>query len=366
MEKNIFILPGDGIGPEVTEAAVSVLRAVANKYGHKFNITQGSIGAASIDAHGTPLTDQTIETCKASDAILLGAIGDPKYDNDPNATVRPEQGLLKLRKELGLFCNIRPVRAYSKLSHLSNFKPEIIEGVDLVIFRELTGGIYFGEKSKTDSSASDLCIYHDFEIERICRLAFETARLRAKKLCLVDKANVLESSRLWRKVFQKMSKEFADIEVEYMFIDNAAMQLILNPKQFDVVVTSNMFGDILSDEASVLSGSLGLLPSSSIGTGGKLYEPVHGSYPQAAGKDIANPLATILSVEMMLRDMNLINEANEIAECVNQCIEEKILTPELNKTSPYRGSEVANFVVDLLLKGKTIALENANMASNSI
>jgi len=366
MNKNIYILPGDGIGPEVTEAAVNVLLAIGDKFGHQFSIEHGTIGAAAIDLFGEPLTDATIESCKASDAILLGAIGDPKYDNDPSATVRPEQGLLKLRKALGLFCNIRPVKAYSSLSHLSNFKPEVIEGVDLVIYRELTGGIYFGEKTKTESSASDLCIYHDYEIERICKLAFEEAKRRKQKLCLVDKANVLESSRLWRNVFQKLAIQHPEIKVDYMFIDNAAMQLILNPKQFDVVVTSNMFGDILSDEASVLSGSLGLLPSSSIGTGGKLYEPVHGSFPQATGKDIANPLATILSVEMMLRDFEMNSEADLLAECVHTCIEEQILTGELNKANPSKGSQVASFIIDMIKLGKNAALDKVKLATNTI
>lgn len=346
MKKHIHILPGDGIGPEVTDQARLVLKCIARKYDHDFTFTEGLIGAASIDAFGTPLTDDTIQACQSADAILLGAIGDPKYDNDPSAKVRPEQGLLKIRKSLELFCNVRPVKAYKSLSELSNFKAEVIERVDMVILRELTGGIYFGDKETTDTSASDLCIYHDFEIKRICKLAFELAEKRSRRLCLVDKANVLDSSRLWRKIFQQMALEHPEVKVDYQFIDNAAMQLILNPSQFDVIVTSNMFGDILSDEASVLAGSLGLLPSSSIGIKGKLYEPVHGSYPQAKGKYIANPIATILSVAMMLLDMGLIEESQDIELAVEACITNRILTQELNKVNPYTGSQVGKYIIE--------------------
>lgn len=345
MEKRIHLLPGDGIGPEVIAQAKNVLSVIADKYGHRFSFSSGLIGAAAIDEYGIPLTDETIEECKNSDAILLGAIGDPKYDNDPNATVRPEQGLLKLRKALDLYCNVRPVKAYKALSDLSNFKPHVIEQVDMVILRELTGGIYFGKKEKGEKTSTDLCIYHDYEINRICKLGFELAQKRSGKLCLVDKANVLESSRLWRKLFQDMAQDYPDVQVDYLFIDNAAMQLILNPAQFDVIVTSNMFGDILSDEASVLAGSLGLLPSSSIGTFGKLYEPVHGSYPQAKGQDIANPIATILSVAIMLKDMNLLEEATDIERAVDFCISNNILTKELNTNNPYKGSEVGEQIV---------------------
>jgi 3-isopropylmalate dehydrogenase len=263
MQKNIAILKGDGIGPEVVDQTISVLNAIANKYGHQFDYADVPFGAEAIFKTGNPLPDTTLDACKASDAILLGAIGHPSFDNNPDAAVRPEQGLLALRKELELFANVRPVKVYASLSHLSPLKEHILNDVDLVIYRELTGGIYFGEKKKSDNSASDLCIYHEYEIIRICSLAFDEALRRDQKLCLIDKANVLESSRLWRRIVQNMSSDYPSVEVTYLFIDNAAMQMIINPAQFDVIVTSNMFGDIISDEASVLGGSLGLLPSAS-------------------------------------------------------------------------------------------------------
>lgn len=349
--QNITVLKGDGIGPEVVDQAILVLEKIAIKYGHDFKFDYKDIGAIAIDKTGNPLPDETIASCLESDAILLGAIGHPRFDNNPNATVRPEQGLLKLRKVLGLFANVRPVKVFNKLQHLSVLKAHVLEGVDLVIYRELTGGIYFGDKNRDASSASDLCKYHDYEIERIVRLAFEEASSRKrKKLCLIDKANVLESSRLWRDVTQKMSPEFPDVEVSYLYIDNAAMQMILNPSQFDVIVTSNMFGDIISDEASVLGGSLGLLPSSSAGEKARMYEPVHGSYPQATGKDIANPLATILSVEMMLRDYGYIKEANDVMEAVTYCINNDYLTEDLNKKRPLSCSKVGEMVTRKIMK----------------
>ena len=327
--KQITILKGDGIGPEVVHEAMKVLDAIATKFDHDFHFDEQLIGAVAIDKTGDPLPAATLQSAKHSDAVLLGAIGDPKYDNDPSATVRPEQGLLRIRKELGLYANVRPLRIFPSLKHLSVLKPEQLDGVDLIIFRELTGGIYFGEKTKSTNTASDLCLYHRFEIERIAKLAFESALIRRKKLCLIDKANVLESSRLWRKVVQEMAGDYPDVELSYLFIDNAAMQMILNPAQFDVILTSNMFGDIISDEASVLGGSLGLLPSSSAGKSARLYEPVHGSYPQAAGKNIANPIATILSVEMMLRDFGLIEEADLLLSAVDACVAEGKLTADL-------------------------------------
>ena len=329
--QNITILKGDGIGPEVVDQAIKVLEAIAEKYDHSFVYDEQLIGAIAIDETGNPLPDETIESCQNADAILLGAIGHPKYDNNPNAKVRPEQGLLKIRKTLGLFANIRPVRIFDNLRHLSVLKPEVLVGVDMVIYRELTGGIYFGEKNRSENEASDLCHYHRYEIERIVKLAFEEAGRRKNKLCLIDKANVLDTSRLWRDVVQNMKADYPNVEVNYLFIDNAAMQMILNPAQFDVIVTSNMFGDIISDEASVLGGSIGLLPSSSAGDSARLYEPVHGSFPQAAGKNIANPIATILSVEMMLRDFGLNEEADEIEEAITFCIDNNLLTIDLIK-----------------------------------
>jgi len=318
MEKQIAIIEGDGIGPEVTRQAVKTLNAIAERFNHRFHYTYCLMGAVAIDRTGNPLPDATIETCLNSDAILFGAIGHPKYDNDPAAKVRPEQGLLKLRKSLQLFANIRPINTYASLHYLSPLRAKNIDGVDFVIFRELTGGIYFGKKETNEegTSAFDECVYSREEIERIARLAFQSAQKRKKKLTLVDKANVLETSRLWRKVVQEVAKDYADVKVDFLFVDNAAMQIILNPKQFDVILTENMFGDILSDEASVITGSLGLLPSASIGSGSALFEPIHGSYPQAAGKDIANPLGSILSAALMLDHFELHQEASLIREAV--------------------------------------------------
>ena len=261
MKLNLAVLSGDGIGPEVTAQAIKVLKAVALEFDHKFTFEEALVGACAIDKTGNPLPDDTLQLCKESDAVLFGAIGDPKYDNDPEAKVRPEQGLLKLRKELELFANIRPVKAYETLLGMSPLKKQSIEGTDISIFRELTGGIYFGEKrlSEDGNTASDLCEYSRFEIERIAHLAFKAAQTRKKKVTLVDKANVLESSRLWRKVVTELSSNYPDVTLDFLFVDNAAMQMILNPKQFDVILTENMFGDIISDEASVIGGSIGLL-----------------------------------------------------------------------------------------------------------
>ena len=298
----IALLPGDGIGPEVCREARRVLAAVGERFGLTFSYTEAPVGAVAIDATGDPLPPETLAACRASDAVLFGAIGDRRFDDDPSLPVRPEQGLLRLRKELSLYANLRPVAGYEQLTDLSPLRPERIRGVDLLIVRELTGGLYFGERGRRDGgdTAFDTCTYTRAEIERIVRLAFGEARARRGKLCLVDKANVLESSRLWREVTQGMAGDFADVELSFMFVDNAAMQLILNPGQFDVIVTENMFGDILSDAASVLSGSLGLLPSSSLGGATGLFEPVHGSWPEGANQDRANPTAAILSAALML------------------------------------------------------------------
>lgn len=348
MKKQIAVLKGDGIGPEVVDEAINVLNAIAEKSDCKFDFKNGLIGGIAIEKTGNPLPQETIDLCKASDAVLLGAIGDPKYDNDPTATVRPEQGLLSLRKELELFTNVRPIKLYPALNSLSPLKEEKLVGVDMVIYRELTGGIYFGKKEKGEGYASDLCIYSKTEIERIAHLAFKASYKRNKKLCLVDKANVLESSRLWRKVVQKMSAEYPEVKVEYLYIDNAAMQLILNPSRFDVILTSNMFGDILSDEASVLGGSIGLLPSASFGNKYSLYEPVHGSYPQAAGKNVANPMATILSAAMMLRGFELQKEAAAVEKAIAKCIESGITTEDINTTRSYKCAEVGKKVCNFL------------------
>ncbi len=331
MKRKIAVLPGDGIGPEVVEQAIKVLDAVADRFGHRFEYCYCEVGAAAIDSTGDPLPEETLEACQNADAILFGAIGHPKYDNDPTAKVRPEQGLLRLRKSLGLFANIRPVKTYESLLHLSPLREERVKGTDLVIYRELTGGIYFGAKGRNEAGteAYDHCTYADFEIDRIARLAFENAMTRRRKLTLVDKANVLETSRLWRELVTKIAKEYPEIEFDCMFVDNAAMQLIQYPTQFDVILTENMFGDILSDEASVLPGSMGLLPSASIGAKTALFEPIHGSYPQAAGKDIANPMAAILSAAMMLEHFGLHEEADSVRDSVTKILEAGIGTPEI-------------------------------------
>jgi len=352
MLKKITVLPGDGIGPEVIAQALKVLKAISQKYGHHWEIKEALIGACAIDITGDPFPDASLTACQEADAILMGAIGDSKYDNDPSAKVRPEQGLLRMRKSLGLYANIRPVKIYASLLHLSVFKPEILKDVDFVIYRELTGGIYFGEKVKEATFSSDLCLYHRYEVERITHLAFQQAMERRKKLTLVDKANVLETSRLWRSVVAEISRQYPEVALDFLYIDNAAMQVILNPSRFDVILCDNLFGDILSDEASVLSGSMGLLPSASKGEKSALYEPIHGSYPQAAGKDIANPLATILSVEMMMRDFDYIAEADDIISAVDQCISDGFLTEDLKPTIPVRCSQVGDKVVALILSIK--------------
>jgi 3-isopropylmalate dehydrogenase len=354
MQKHIVVIEGDGIGPEVTRQAIKVLNAVAQAGGHEFNYSYHLMGACAIDKTGNPLPDETIEAALNSDAILFGAIGHPKYDNDPSAKVRPEQGLLKLRKSLQLFANIRPVTTYPALQHLSPLKAKILEDVDFVIFRELTGGIYFGKKETNaeGTQASDECTYSREEIERISHLAFKQAQQRRKKLTLVDKANVLETSRLWRKVVQDIAGQYADVKVDFLFVDNAAMQIILNPRQFDVILTENMFGDIISDEASVISGSLGLLPSASIGKGSALFEPIHGSYPQAAGKDIANPLGSILSAAMLLDHFGLNAEASRIREAANWTLQNGFVTKDIDPINFYFTSTIGELISDYV-SGKT-------------
>ncbi|MCC6289911.1 MAG: 3-isopropylmalate dehydrogenase [Chitinophagaceae bacterium] len=348
MKKNIAVIFGDGIGPEVTQQSINVLNAIAKNFSHEFNYTYNLMGAIAIDKTGNPLPDETIEACLNSDAVLFGAIGDPKYDNDPAATVRPEQGLLKLRKRLQLYANIRPVTTYTSLQHLSPLKAKNSEGTDFVIYRELTGGIYFGKKelSADKTQALDECVYTEQEIERIAHLAFQHAVQRRKKLTLVDKANVLETSRLWRKVVQELAQQYHDVAVDYMFVDNAAMQIIINPKQFDVILTENMFGDIISDEASVIAGSLGLLPSASVGDGSALFEPIHGSYPQAAGKDIANPLGSILSAAMMLDYFKLNTEADLVREAVDWTLKHNFVTKDIDPVNFYLTTTIGELIVE--------------------
>lgn len=348
--RNIVVLPGDGIGPEVTAQGEKAIQAIAYRYNHEFNIDYAYIGASAIDHTGDPFPAETFEKCVKADAILLGAIGDPKYDNNPNAKIRPEQGLLGLRKQLHLFANIRPIKVYEKLTHLSPLKEERIKGVDCIIYRELTGGIYFGKKGRYEGGkiAYDHCVYSVGEIKRIAKLAFKAAMSRRKKLCLVDKANVLETSRLWRSVVQEMAKDYPEVDTSYLFVDNASMQMMIAPVQFDIILTSNMFGDIISDEASVIPGSLGLLPSASIGTKSCLFEPVHGSYPQAAGKDIANPMGTVLSVAMMFRHFNMIDEAETIEKAVNLCMDEGIMTMDLDVDVHYSCSQLGDLIYSII------------------
>ena len=341
---NITVLRGDGIGPEVIEQAIKAIKACADSFQFTINFSYQLIGAVSIDKYNIPLTDEAINDCLNSDAVLLGAIGDPKYDQDPNTKIRPEQGLLKLRKALSLFANIRPITLYPSLSEYSPLKSEITQGVDITIYRELTGGIYFGKKESSHNQASDLCTYTTEEITRIAELAFEAAMGREKRLCLVDKANVLETSRLWRSTVQNMAKQYPEVTVSYLYVDNAAMQLVISPSQFDVILTENMFGDILSDLASVIPGSLGLLPSSSIGKKTGLFEPCHGSYPQAAGQDRSNPMATILSAGMLLDYLGEKAAANQIKQAVNWCIEEQLTTEDINSNNPMGCALVGDMV----------------------
>lgn len=371
MKLNIAVLPGDGIGPEVTQQAIKVLKAIALEFDHTFNFREALVGAIAIDKTGNPLPDETIQLCEASDSILFGAIGDPKYDNDPSAQVRPEQGLLRLRKEFGLFANIRPVKAYQKLIDKSPLKENIIKGTDICIYRELTGGIYFGEKSLNEDKtiASDLCQYSKKEIERIAHLAFKAAQARKKKVTLVDKANVLETSRLWRKVVTNIAKDYPDVALDFLFVDNAAMQLILNPKQFDVMLTENMFGDILSDEASVIGGSIGLLASASIGGKIGMFEPIHGSYPQAKGKGIANPIASILSAAMLLEHFGLHKEAHRIQLAVEKSLELEVTTPDINTTnSSISTNRVGDFIEDFILHPEetNLNLNNIHLGQSTI
>jgi len=354
MNINLAVLPGDGIGPEIIEQAKKVVVAVCEKYNHTVSFKFGLVGAAAIDRTGSPLPDETLSLCKSSDAVLFGAIGDPKYDADPSLKVRPEQGLLAMRKELGLYANIRPVTTFPSLLDKSPLKKEIVKGADIIMVRELTGGIYFGKpqgRSEDGNTAYDSCVYSRFEIERVLKVAFDYAMSRKHKVTVVDKANVLATSRLWRETALETAKAYSGLEVEFMFVDNAAMQLIQNPGRFDVIVTENMFGDILSDEASVITGSLGLLPSASVGLFTSVFEPIHGSYPQAAGKNIANPLGTILSAAMMFDlAFKLKKEAEMIRQAVEKSIEENIVTEDLSRTNSKSTSEVGDWISSYILK----------------
>jgi len=351
MEKKILVLPGDGIGPEVVEQGVKVLEKIGKIFGHKFSLQYGLIGAKAIEEKGNPFPKETFELCLKSDAILLGAVGDPKYDLDPKSKIRPEKGLLEMRKKLGLFANLRPIFTFPSLFSCSPLKSKILKDVDFIIVRELTGGIYFGKKIFKENKAVDFCSYSKKEILRVAKIAFDLAKKRKKKVTLVDKANVLATSRLWRHTIQEFAKKEPEIKLEMMYVDNMAMQLIKNPSQFDVILTENMFGDILSDEASVISGSIGLLPSASIGKKTSLYEPIHGSFPQAKGKNIANPVGTILSVSLMLEiSFNLKKEAEVIKKATKEVVKEGFGTPDIVKKNPLSTFEFGKKILEKIEK----------------
>jgi 3-isopropylmalate dehydrogenase len=349
MKKNIAVLPGDGVGPEVTNEAIKILKKIAEKFHHQFIFTEGLIGSVAIDKTGSPYPDETHKLCLNSDAILFGAVGDPKYDNDPSAKIRPEQGLLKMRKALNLFANLRPIKIFPSQINRSTIKPEIISDVDFIVVRELTGGIYFGEKgrSKDKKSAYDICSYSKDEIIRVTKIAFNLAHKRNNKITVVDKANVLETSRLWRETIQnQVTHNPFPITINYMFVDNASMQIIKNPRQFDVILTENMFGDILTDEASVITGSIGMSPSASIGDKIALYEPIHGSYPKAAGKNTANPIGSILSAAMMLDySFGLKKESEAIYQAVEKTLNNGFGTIDIVNKNILGTKELGNKIV---------------------
>lgn len=352
MELKIAVLAGDGIGPEISAEGVKVMKAVCSKFGHQVTFTEALCGAAAIDAVGNPFPEETLKACQDADAVLFSAVGDPRFDNNPNAKVRPEQGLLAMRKQLGLFANIRPVQTFDCLIHKSPLKDELVRGADFVCIRELTGGMYFGEKKEGDDYAYDTNAYSRHEVERILKVAFEYAQRRRKHLTVVDKANVLASSRLWRKMAQEMAPQYPDVQTDYMYVDNASMRMIQDPKFFDVMVTENTFGDILTDEGSCISGSMGLLPSASTGESTPVFEPIHGSWPQAKGLNIANPLAQILSVAMLLEYFNLKEEGTLIRRAVDASLEANVRTPEIQVAGgeKYGTKEVGQWITDFILQ----------------
>lgn len=352
MELKIAVLAGDGIGPEISAEGVKVMKAICSKFGHQVTFTEALCGAAAIDAVGHSFPEETLKACQDADAVLFSAVGDPRFDNNPNAKVRPEQGLLAMRKQLGLFANIRPVQTFDCLIHKSPLKDELVRGADFVCIRELTGGMYFGEKKEGDDYAYDTNAYSRHEVEHILKVAFEYAQRRRKHLTVVDKANVLASSRLWRKVAQEMAPQYPDVQTDYMYVDNASMRMIQDPKFFDVMVTENTFGDILTDEGSCISGSMGLLPSASTGESTPVFEPIHGSWPQAKGLNIANPLAQILSVAMLFEYFNLMEEGALIRRAVDASLEANVRTPEIQVAGgeKYGTKEVGQWITDFILQ----------------
>ena len=347
MDFKIAVLPGDGIGPEISEQGVAVMTAVCEKFGHKVTYEYAICGADAIDKVGDPFPEETFQTCLRADAVLFSAVGDPKYDNDPTAKVRPEQGLLAMRKGLGLYANIRPIETFDCLVHKSPLKEELVRGADFVCIRELTGGLYFGERYQDNDKAYDTNIYTRGEIERILRVGFEYARRRHHHLTVVDKANILASSRLWRQIAKEMEAQYPDVRTDYMFVDNASMRMIQEPTFFDVIVTENTFGDILTDEASCITGSMGLLPSASTGDHTPVFEPVHGSWPQAKGQNIANPLAQILSVAMLFEYFGLEAEGRLIRKAVTASLDANVRTPEIQVEggAKYGTKEVGEWIV---------------------
>lgn len=352
MKLNIAVLAGDGIGPEISAQGVTVMQAVCQKFGHEATFTPALVGAAAIDAVGDPFPEDTYEICKKADAVLFSSVGDPKFDNNPNAKVRPEQGLLAMRKKLGLFANIRPVQTFDCLIHKSPLKDELVRGADFVCIRELTGGMYFGEKKEGDDYAYDTNAYSREEVERILKVAYAYAQRRRKHLTVVDKANVLASSRLWRKVAQEMAPQYPDVTTDFMYVDNASMRMIQEPTFFDVMVTENTFGDILTDEGSCITGSMGLLPSASTGESTPVFEPIHGSWPQAKGLNIANPLAQILSVAMLFEYFNLVEEGALVRKAVDASLDANVRTPEIQVAdgAKYGTKEVGAWIVDWINK----------------
>ena len=352
MKLKLAVLPGDGIGPEIMEQGVAVMRAVCEKFGHDLACEYAICGADAIDKVGNPFPEATFKTCMEADAVLFASVGDPKFDNDPTAKVRPEQGLLAMRKKLGLFANIRPVETFDCLVHKSPLKTELVKGADFICIRELTGGMYFGEKYQDDEKAYDTNFYTRHEIERILRVGYDYARKRHHHLTVVDKANVLASSRLWRKVAQEIAPQYPDVTTDYMYVDNAAMRMIQEPRFFDVIVTENTFGDILTDEGSCITGSMGLLPSASTGEHTPVFEPIHGSWPQAKGLNIANPLAQILSCAMLFEYFDLKEEGKLIREAVSASLDANVRTPEIQVDggAKYGTKEVGAWIVDYIKK----------------
>ncbi len=352
MKLKIAVLPGDGIGPEIMKQGVAVLDAIAEKFNHEVEYKEALCGADAINKVGNPFPEETFEICKQADAVLFAAVGDPRFDNDPTAKVRPEQGLLAMRKRLGLFANIRPVQTFKCLLHKSPLKDELIEGADFICIRELTGGMYFGEKYQDNDKAYDTNYYTRPEIERILRVGFDYARKRNRHLTVVDKANVLASSRLWRQIAKELEPQYPDVKTDYMYVDNASMRMLIEPKFFDVMVTENTFGDILTDEGSCITGSMGLLPSASTGESTPVFEPIHGSWPQAAGKNIANPLAQILSVAMLLEYFDLKEEGSLVRKAVDASLDSNVRTPEIQVEggAEYGTKEVGAWIVDYIKK----------------